>query len=138
MVRSIEDINTHERNDSVNTISIHASCLNATRPSQTQPVGPRFQVITEFSEGVCVPTYATNMPMEAIESFLQKSPMCEEGDIMLFDRENQRPVASVKWRIRPTELGLQVPQRDNLFHDWQLGLLAFELQTNKAATLSCG
>jgi len=59
-------------------------------------------------------------------------PGCEEGEIALFDRADQRVVASVKWKMDTTEIGLRVPHRQNVFHDWHLGLIALEVRNRRA------
>lgn len=88
----------------------------------------RFQVIVEYAAGVCVPAAVAESREEAVEVFLIQVPGCDEGEIALFDRYEQRVVASVKWKMSGTEIGLRVPHRQNIFHDWHLGLIALEVQ----------
>lgn len=92
----------------------------------------RFQVIVEYAAGVCFPGAVTESPDEAVEAFMVQTPGCEEGEIALFDRQEQRVVASVKWKMRGTEIGLRVLHRQNVFHDWHLALLALEVQKRRA------
>jgi hypothetical protein len=61
-----------------------------------------------------------------------QTPGCEEGEIALFDRAQQRVVASVKWKLAGTEIGLRVPHRQNIFHDWHLALIALEVQARRS------
>ena len=91
----------------------------------------RFQVIVEHAAGICVSGAFTDSPEEAVEAFLVQAPRCEEGEISLFDREEQRVVASVKWKMGVTELGLRVLHRQNIFHDWHLALVACEVQKRR-------
>ena len=88
----------------------------------------RFQVIVEYAAGVCVPGAVAESPEEAVEAFMVQAPGCEEGEISLFDRTEQRVVASVKWKMDTTEIGFRVLHRQNIFHDWHLALIASEVQ----------
>lgn len=103
------------------------------------PIGPvnrsagRFQVIVEYGAGVCISTAVAQSPEEAVETFMSQVPGCEEGEISLFDRDEHRIVASVKWKMSETEIGLRVPHRHNIFHDWHLSLIALGVQTRRAA-----
>jgi hypothetical protein len=92
----------------------------------------RFQVIAESAAGVCVSGGFTDSPEEAVEAFMTKAPGHEGGEVTLFDRDEQRVVASVKWKIDATELGLDIPHRQNIFHDWHLALVALEIQKRRA------
>ncbi len=98
---------------------------------------PRFQVIVEYAAGVCAPGAVADSPEEAVEAFMVQAPGCEEGEISLFDRDEQRVVASVKWKVRGTEIGLRVPHRQNIFHEWRLALIALEVLNRRtiAATV---
>jgi len=91
----------------------------------------RFQVIVEYSPGVCVPTVIAESPQEAVEAFMLQTPGFDEGEITLFDRREKRVVASVKWKMSGTEIGLRVPHRQNVFYDWHLGLLALEVRNRR-------
>lgn len=92
----------------------------------------RFQVIVEYAAGVCVPAAVAESREDAVEAFLVQMPGCDEGEIALFDRSEQRVVASVKWKMIGTEIGLRVSHRQNIFHDWHLGLIALEVQNRRA------
>lgn len=59
---------------------------------------------------------------------MKQSPGCDVGEIALFDRVERRVVGSVKWKVEPTENGLRVPHRHNLFCDWNTALVALEFQ----------
>ncbi|MFT3868402.1 MAG: hypothetical protein QM715_07885 [Nibricoccus sp.] len=91
----------------------------------------RFQVVVEHAAGVCVSGAFTDSPEEAVESFMSQAPEIEEGEISLFDRDEQRVVASVKWKMSVTEIGLRVLQRQNIFNDWHLALIACEVQKRR-------
>ena len=87
----------------------------------------RFQVIAESAAGVCVSGGFTDSPEEAVEAFMTKAPSHEGGELSLVDRDEQRLVASVKWKIGVTEIDLPVLQRHNIFHDWHFALIACSL-----------
>ena len=40
-------------------------------------------------------------------------------------------IAFVKWKVARTEIGLPVLQRANVFHDWQLAMIACDLLKQK-------
>jgi hypothetical protein len=92
----------------------------------------RFQVIVEHAAGVCVSGAFTDSPEEAVEAFLVQAPGCEEGEISLFDRDERSVVASVKWKMFVTELGLRVLHRQNMFQNWHLALIACEVQKRRS------
>jgi hypothetical protein len=91
----------------------------------------RFQVIVESAAGVCVSGGFTDSQEEAVEAFMTKEPGHEGGEVTLFDRDEQRVIASVKWKMGTTEIGLCVLQRQNVFHDWHLALIALEVQNRR-------
>jgi hypothetical protein len=93
----------------------------------------RFQVIVEYAAGVCVPGAVAESAEEAVEASMVQTPGCEEGEVTLFDRDEQRVVASVKWKMDTTEIGLRVLHRQNIFHAWHLALIACEVQKRRAA-----
>jgi len=92
----------------------------------------RFQVVVEYAAGVCISAAIAESPEEAVEAFMVQTPGCDEGEIALFDRREQRVVASVKWKMSGTEIGLRVPHRQNVFHDWHLGLIALEVRNRRS------
>ena len=96
----------------------------------------RFQVIVESAAGVCVSGGFTDSHEEAVETFMTKAPGHEGGEVTLFDRDEQRVVASVKWKMSTTEIGLCVFQRQNVFHDWHLALIACEIQIRRLVQAS--
>ena len=107
--------------------------------SEIIPIAPpilrrvgRFQVTVESAAGVCISGGFTDSPEEAVEAFMTKAPSHEEGEISLFDREERRVVASVKWKMGATEIGLRVLHRQNVFHDWHLALIACEVQKRRS------
>lgn len=91
-----------------------------------------FQVIVEYAVGVCVSSGFTDSPEEAVEAFMARAPGYEEGEVTLFDRDEQRVVASVKWKTEATEIGLRVPHRHNVFRDWNMALIALEVQKRRS------
>ena len=93
----------------------------------------RFQVIVEYTAGTNVVTANADLPEEGVEAFMQQMPGCKDGEISLVDREQQRVLASVKWRMGGTEIGLRVPLRENVFHDWHLALIASDVRARHAA-----
>jgi len=108
---------------------------NDQQPFETNPIfaggtpgAGRFQVLVEYAAGVFVSTASAEKIEDAVESFLKQSPGCESGEIALFDRNERRVIGSVKWKAEPTENGLRVPHRHNLFCDWHTAMVALELQ----------
>jgi hypothetical protein len=101
------------------------------KPPSVVTTAARFQVIVEYAAGVYFPSAVAQSPEEAVEAFMVQMPACEEGEISLIDRDEQQVVASVKWTVGETEIGLRVPHRLNVFHDWHLALIAVEVQKRR-------
>ncbi|MFT3784183.1 MAG: hypothetical protein QM790_19415 [Nibricoccus sp.] len=93
--------------------------------------GGRFQVVVEYAEGVCISAATAETHEDAVEAFMAQSPGCEHGEVSLIDRNEQRIVASVKWKMATTENGLRVAHRQNVFHDWHLALIALVVQKRR-------
>jgi len=121
------------KNDSIN-FEVSSDTLT-TRPHNTELVG-RFQVIVEYAAGICIPSAVADSAEEAVKAFLAQAPACKEGEIALFDRGERRVVASAKWKIGGTEIGLPIPHRQNIFHDWQLALIAMDTLKQRAGELA--
>lgn len=115
-----------------NPMNLELICETVPMPASGVRNAGRFQVIVEYAAGVCIPAAVAQSPEEAVEAFMVQTPGCEEGEIALFDRAEQRVVASVKWKLAGTEIGLRVPHRQNVFHDWHLGLIALEVRNRRA------
>jgi hypothetical protein len=107
-----------------------ASAL-AAKPEPVFGNAARFQVIIEYAAGIYFPSAVAESSEEAVEAFMVQVPAYEEGEISLIDREEQRLVASVKWKVGETEIGLRAPHRINVFHDWHLALIAVEVQKRR-------
>ncbi len=88
----------------------------------------RFQIVVEYAPGVFISTASASTVEEAVELFMKQTPGCETGEINLHDRVEHRVIGSVKWAMEPTENGLSVPHRQNIFSDWNTALLALEVQ----------
>ena len=86
----------------------------------------RFQIVVEYAPGVFISTASAATVEEAVELFMKQAPGCEAGEINLHDRLEHRVIGSVKWAMEPTENGLSVPHRQNIFSDWNTALLALE------------
>lgn len=109
-------------------------------PLETKPIlaggtagAGRFQILVEYAPGVFVSTASAEKIEDAVEFFLKQPPGCEAGEIALFDRNERRVIGSVKWKVEPTENGLRVPHRHNLFCDWNTALVALEVQRRTEA-----
>lgn len=109
-------------------------------PLETNPIfaggtasAGRYQILVEYAPGVFVSTASAEKTEDAVEFFLKQAPGCESGEISLFDRNERRVISSVKWKIEPTENGLRVPHRHNLFCDWNTALVALEVQRRSEA-----
>ena len=100
------------------------------------PGAGRFQILVEYAPGVFVSTASAEKIEDAVEFFLKQAPGCEAGEIAIFDRNERRVIGSVKWKIEPTENGLRVPHRHNLFCDWNTALLAFAMKRGEPS--ACG
>lgn len=112
-------------------------------PLETNPIlaggtvgAGRYQILVEYAPGVFVSTASAERIEDAVEFFLMQAPGCEAGEIALFDRNERRVIGSVKWKIEPTENGLRVPHRHNLFCDWNTALLAFAMKRGEPS--ACG
>ncbi len=109
--------------------------MNNHQPLEANPIlaggtpgAGRFQILVEYAPGVFVSTASADKIEDAVEFFLKQTPGCEAGEIALFDRNERRVIGSVKWKVEPTENGLRVPHRHNLFCDWTTALVAFDAQ----------
>lgn len=109
-------------------------------PLETNPIlaggtpgAGRFQVLVEYAPGVFFSTASAEKIEDAVEFFLKQSPGCDAGEIALFDRNERRVIGSVKWKVEPTENGLRVPHRHNLFCDWNTALVALEVRRRAEA-----
>lgn len=111
---------------------LELTCEVVLKPAPVLRRVGRYQVIVEYAAGVCVSGAFTESPEEAVEAFMVQAPGCEEGEITLLDRDDKRVVASVKWKMSGTEIGLQVSHRQNVFHDWHLALIALEVQKRRS------
>ena len=104
-------------------------------PLETNPIfaggtagAGRFQILVEYAPGVFVSTASADKIEDAVEFFLKQAPGCDVGEISLFVRVERRVIGSMKWKVEPTENGLRVPHRHNLFCDWNTAMVALELQ----------
>ena len=104
-------------------------------PFETNPIfaggtagAGRFQILVEYAPGVFVTTASAEGIEDALEFFLKQAPGCDVGEISLFDRVERRVIGSVKWKVEPTENGLRVPHRHNLFCDWSTAMVALKLR----------
>ena len=112
----------------VNLKSLNLEPTSGIFTAQTRSVRNawRFQVIIEYAAGAYLQSAVADSPEEAVETFLAQPPGCEQSDIILFDRDAQRVVAFVKWKMGKTEIGLSVPRRENIYYDWRLAIVAME------------
>lgn len=97
-------------------------------PASCHREASRFQIVVEYAPGVFISTASAATVEEAVELFMKQSPGCEAGEINLHDRVEHRVIGSVKWTMEPTENGLRVPHRQNIFCDWNTALIALEVQ----------
>ena len=109
-------------------------------PLETNPIlaggppgCPRVLKRLAYAPRVFVSTASAEKIEDAVEFFLKQAPGCEAGEIALFDRNERRVIGSVKWKVEPTENGLRVPHRHNLFCDWNTALVALEAQRRAEA-----
>jgi hypothetical protein len=121
--------------DSVKTIP-----TNNHQPLEANPIfaggtagAGRFQILVEYAPGVFASTVLAEMIEDAVEFFLKQTPGCEAREIALFGCHERRVIGSVKWAVEPTENGLRVAHRHNLFCDWNTALVALEVQRRTEA-----
>jgi hypothetical protein len=92
----------------------------------------RFQIYRQTRAGNYVPGGHSDSASEAIETFLATTPIFEGGDLRIWDRREQKLVASVAWGREETDFGFVVRHRTNLFHDRLFGLVARQIQNREA------
>lgn len=102
--------------------------ISPASPRAKTAEGGRFQVYRQTRAGIYVLGCKTDSDAEAVEAFMRQAPAFEGGEIRLLDRNEERMIAFVKWRMETTEIGLPVFHRENVFHDWHLALIACEVQ----------
>jgi hypothetical protein len=71
-------------------------------------------------------------PEDAVALFLQTSPAFEGGGLRLWDRHDQRHVASADWHLESTRMGFSVRLRSNVFHDPALAEIAERIAEREA------
>ena len=122
----------------VKSITISNELPLATNPTPAggTPDAGRFQIFVEYARDVFVSMASAEKIEDAVEFFLKQAPGCEAGEIALFDRNERRVIGSVKWKVEPTENGLRVPHRHNLFCDWNTALRAFAMMRGEPS--ACG
>ena len=96
----------------------------------------RFQIVVEYAPGVFISTASAATVEEAVELFMKQAPGCETGEINLHDRFEHRVIGSVKWAMEPTENGLSVLHRQNIFCDWNTALVALAI-TERVPSDAC-
>ncbi|HWB99764.1 MAG TPA: hypothetical protein VG672_23815 [Bryobacteraceae bacterium] len=93
---------------------------------------PRYQIYRQGQAGNYHPEFETESAGEAVEAFLNAKPAFEGGAVHLWDRQEQRSGASVRWGTAKTEIGFAVSRRINIFHDVALGAMAREMLEREA------
>jgi hypothetical protein len=71
-------------------------------------------------------------PEDAVALFLQTTPVFEGGGIRLWDRYEQRAVATAEWNLETTGMGFHLRTRSDVFHDAALGALARHMAQREA------
>jgi hypothetical protein len=87
-----------------------------------------YQIFRQTRAGIFVPCFQSDSPVIAVEAFLRQSPAFDGGEVRLWNRQQQRLSASVKWTIEKTAFGFHVRQRVNVFYDRRLAELARKIQ----------
>lgn len=93
---------------------------------------PRYQIYRQGQAGNYHPEFGTDSAAKAVEAFLAAKPAFEGGAVHLWDRQEQRSGASVRWGTAKTEFGFAVSHRINIFHDAALGSMAREMFEREA------
>lgn len=92
----------------------------------------RFQIYRQTRAGNYVPGFQSDSASEAIEAFLSAAPLFDGGELRVWDRSEQKVVASVAWGREKTDFGFAVRHRTNVFHNRLLGLVARNIQDREA------
>lgn len=90
-----------------------------------------YQISRQTRAGVFVPCFQSDSPAIAVEAFLRQSPAFDGGEVRLWDTQQQRLSATVKWTFARTANGLRPRQRVNVFYDRRLAELAREIQVRE-------
>ncbi|HVU15450.1 MAG TPA: hypothetical protein VHD32_00885 [Candidatus Didemnitutus sp.] len=93
---------------------------------------PRYQIYRQGQAGNYHPEFGTDSADEAVEAFLATKPAFEGGAMHLWDSQEQRSGASVRWGTVETEFGFAVCRRINIFHDAALGSMARQVLEREA------
>ena len=98
-------------------------------PANPEPAtSPRFQIYRQTRTGAYTAEFKTDSAAEAVEAFLNYSPVFEGGELRLWNHREQHVSASVEWSAEKTDFGFPVFNRTNVFHDRLLGVIAREMQ----------
>jgi glycogen synthase len=95
------------------------------------PAIGRFQVYWQNHTGTFILSCSTSSDVEAVEAIMLQSPAFEGGEIRLLNQEAQRVIACVKWEIDATEIGPSFFDREDVFHDWHLALIALQVREKR-------
>jgi hypothetical protein len=90
-----------------------------------------YQIYRQTRDGIYAPGLQTDLAATAVEIFLRQSPVFDGGDIRLWDHQQQRTCASVKWTLEKTAFGFLVHRRTNVFYDRHLAEIAREIQVRE-------
>lgn len=96
----------------------------------------RFQIYRQTRAGNYVPGFQSDSASEAIEAFLSATPLFDGGELRVWDRSEQKVVASVAWGREKTDFGFAVRHRTNVFQNRLLGLVARQIETREAMAAS--
>jgi hypothetical protein len=102
-------------------------------------IANRYQIFRQAKSGVY---QRYGAPMESLESavelFLDTRPDFEGGGVRLWDRHEQRALASTEWLVENTTFGFPVRVRADAFYDENVGRLAREICAREALIESLG
>jgi hypothetical protein len=99
----------------------------------------RYQIYRQSKNGVYQRYGAPVESLEtAVELFLDTRPDFEGGGVRLWDRNEQRALASTEWLVENTTFGFPVRVRADAFYDENVGRLAREICAREALIESLG
>lgn len=85
---------------------------------------PRYEVYRQNRAGNFALTFETSRPLDAMLAFMDTAPAFEGGDVRIWDRHEERLIATAEWTVERTGMGFYVRTRKNVFHDNDAAALA--------------
>jgi hypothetical protein len=87
----------------------------------------RYQVYRQMKAGYYARNFEADTAADALKVFLLTVPTFDGGSIRLWDRQEEKLLASVEWSLERTTMGFDVRMRTNVFHDEAVAQIAREI-----------